>query len=145
VDEFADYFKGDKQPHIMITTSISPTKASLNFIKEILILFPNSFYHKRNSYKLQDVVTYAESKGFTDVIVINENRKKPNAFLLVHLPNGPTAHFKLSSIRPSKEIEGHGKCSDNSNPELILNNFNTRLGHTIGRMFAALYPKNTKF
>jgi len=64
---------------------------------------------------------------------------------LVHLPKGPTAHFKLSSIRPSKEIEGHGKCSDNSNPELILNNFNTRLGHTIGRMFAALYPKTPNF
>jgi ribosome production factor 1 len=31
------------------------------------------------------------------------------------------------------------------NPELILNNFNTRLGHTVGRMFQALLPQVPEF
>jgi ribosome production factor 1 len=63
---------------------------------------------------------------------------------LIHLPDGPTAHFKLSSIQLSKDIEGHGRTSSHK-PELILNNFNTRLGHTIGRMFTALFPHVPEF
>jgi ribosome production factor 1 len=30
-------------------------------------------------------------------------------------------------------------------PELLLNNFETRLGHTVGRMFAALFPQVPQF
>lgn len=67
-----------------------------------------------------------------------------DALTLIHLPNGPTAHFKLSSIALSKDIEGHGRTSSHK-PELILNNFNTRLGHTMGRMFTALFPHVPEF
>ncbi|VDN29675.1 unnamed protein product [Gongylonema pulchrum] len=30
-------------------------------------------------------------------------------------------------------------------PELVLNNFNTRLGHTIARMFACLFPQKPMY
>ena len=30
-------------------------------------------------------------------------------------------------------------------PELILNNFNTRLGHSVGRVFASLFPHDPQF
>ena len=30
-------------------------------------------------------------------------------------------------------------------PEVILNNFNTRLGQTVGRMFASLFPHDPQF
>lgn len=40
---------------------------------------------------------------------MNENRKNPNGLLVVNLPEGPTAHFKLPSIKLSKKIKGHGK------------------------------------
>lgn len=39
------------------------------------------------------------------MIVFNENRKTINGLLLVHLPGGPTAHFKLSSLKLSKDIK----------------------------------------
>ena len=58
----------------------------------------------------------------------------------VHLPNGPTAKYRLTSIIPSKKIEGHARATSHK-PELILNRFETRLGHTVGRMFAALFPQ----
>jgi ribosome production factor 1 len=35
---------------------------------------------------------------YTDLIVVNEDRKEPNGLLIMHLPNGPTLNFKLSSI-----------------------------------------------
>lgn len=63
---------------------------------------------------------------------------------VIHLPNGPTAQFRLSSVKLSKEIHGHGRATAHL-PELILNNFSTRLGHTVGRMFASLMPHQPEF
>jgi ribosome production factor 1 len=63
---------------------------------------------------------------------------------MIHLPEGPTARFKLSSWKPNKEIQGHGKPGPHK-PELILNHFDSRLGHTIGRMFQSLFPQVPEF
>lgn len=65
----------------------------------------------------------------TDVVSVD-------AITLIHLPNGPTAYFKLSSIRswPSAHY-----------PELVLNGFVTRLGHAVGRMFQTLFPPLPEF
>jgi len=142
-DEFADYFKG-LPPKVMITTSKDASKPCLEFVTLLLQIFPNIHFYKRREFDLQDIVKFANNKEFTDLIVINENRKKPNALLLVHLPEGPTAHFKLSSFVAPEDIPGHGKTTDHR-PELILNNFNTRLGHTIGRMLASLFPQDPNF
>ncbi|TSM94614.1 Ribosome production factor 1 [Bagarius yarrelli] len=38
-----------------------------------------------------------------------------------------------------------GKDPTEHYPEVILNNFTTRLGHSIGRMFAALFPQDPQF
>ena len=43
--------------------------------------------------------------GFTDVLVVNEDRKLPNGLLLVHLPDGPTVHFKLTNFKRGYEIK----------------------------------------
>lgn len=64
--------------------------------------------------------------------------------MAIHLPAGPTAYFKLTSFRPSHAIHNHGRCTSHE-PELILNNFNTRLGRTVGRMFASLFPQIPAF
>lgn len=58
-------------------------------------------------YPLKKICEYATNRDFTDVIVFNENRKTVNGLLLVHLPGGPTAHFKLSSLKLSKDIQVH--------------------------------------
>lgn len=129
--------------------------------------------------------------------VFNEDRKQINGLLLVHLPDGPTAQFRLSNLVLSTDIkvgdrESTAQCSaaagtepqgsqggmqhamhgmvqqaqaacmpvvhertpctamplpDPQNharatshrPELVLNNFDTRLGHRVGRMFASLF------
>lgn len=39
-----------------------------------------------------------------DILVTEESHKKLRGLWLVHLPNGPTAHFKLSSVKLSKDI-----------------------------------------
>ena len=63
---------------------------------------------------------------------------------VVKLPYGPTARFKLTTLVMPKKIRGHGTPTGHR-PELILNNFNTRLGHRMGRMLACLFPYDPQF
>lgn len=93
---------------------------------------------------IKKVVKQAIAKSYTDLIVVHEDQKKPNGIIFCHLPEGPTAYFKINSLRFSKDIPRCGEPSSH-NPEIVLNNFNTRLGHSIARMFACLFPHDPKF
>lgn len=84
-----------------------------------------------------------------------------DALTMVYLPNGPTAYFKLTSIELSKKIsvsrsvvsprlwplivlQGHARPTEHF-PELVLNGFVTRLGHTVGRLFQTMFPPMPEF
>ena len=41
-------------------------------------------------------------------------------------------------------IQGHGKVTDHK-PEVILNNFTTRLGHSVARLLASWFPQVPQF
>lgn len=58
------------------------------------------------------------------------------AFVLRCAPTSEVLDFSL---------QRRGKDPTEHHPEVILNNFTTRLGHSIGRMFAALFPQNPQF
>ncbi|TPX54920.1 hypothetical protein PhCBS80983_g05695 [Powellomyces hirtus] len=144
-DEFKQYFADGVQPKIMVTTSKRASANVYEFAEEFVSIFPDAELIKRGSqFEIKRIVELAIKRNYTDIAVINEDKKQPNAITLIHLPHGPTAHFKLSSIRLNKDIRGHGKVGPQK-PELILNNFTTRLGHTIGRFFAALFPHVPEF
>lgn len=55
------------------------------------------------------------------------------------LPLGPSAHFRLTSVFLSKEINGHGNPTSHA-PELVLSNMATPLGLSIGRLLGAMFP-----
>lgn len=143
-DEFKDYYLNKKTPKICITTSRKATPRMFQFIEDLLRCFPNSFFYERRGFEVKDIIEQAIEKDFTDLIIINEDRKEPNGLLLTHLPDGPTAHFKLSNLRLSSEIPGKGAMS-NHKPELVLNRFNTRLGRRVGRMLGALVEQAPDF
>ncbi|CAK5084512.1 unnamed protein product [Meloidogyne enterolobii] len=77
-------------------------------------------------------------------LVVHEDRKRPNGIALIHLPEGPTAYFKINSLKYTKEIKDAGESTDHY-PEIILNNFRTRVGKTISRMFECLFPQKPDF
>ena len=54
---------------------------------------------------LKKVVPDAVEREFTDILVVNEDRKMPNGLLAIHLPSGPTAHFKLTSFKRGYDIK----------------------------------------
>lgn len=61
-----------------------------------------------------------------------------------HLPEGPTATFRVSGVKLRQDIFHHGNPTTH-NPELIMNNFDTMTGHRIGRMLASLFPQVPQF
>lgn len=141
-DEFLEFFKqGQSEPKILLTASEYAKKAAYEFSDILLDFLPNTTFIKRKpEYSMKDMAKYCAEKDFTDLIVINEDKKKVTGITFIHLPTGPTFYFSITNIVDTKQIYGHGRATTHI-PELILNNFNSRIGNTIGRLFQCLFPK----
>ncbi|XP_042271931.1 ribosome production factor 1 [Thunnus albacares] len=144
-DEFSAYFNGLTNPKVLITTSDRPRGRTVRFCEQLATVIPNAHVYYRRGLALKRVIPQCVARNFTYLMVINEDRKIPNGMVLCHLPDGPTAHFKISSVRLRKELKRRGKDPTEHSPEVILNNFSTRLGHSIGRLLAALFPQDPQF
>lgn len=143
-DEFSSILKQGCAPKILITTCRFNSSRGPAFISELLTVIPNSHYYKRGTYDLKKIIEYAKKKDFTSIIVVHTNRREPDALLIIGLPDGPTAHFKLSKLVLRKDIKNHGNPTGHI-PELVLNNFATRLGHRVGRLIQSLFPQSPEF
>lgn len=143
-DEFSAHFSRIQTPKVLITTSRFRCTRGNQLIEELLSVIPNAHYYKRGTFELKKIVEYAKNQDFTFIIVVHTNRSEPNGMLFINLPDGPTAHFNLSSLVLRKDIKNHGNPTTHQ-PELILNNFTTRLGHRIGRMIASVFPHDPNF
>lgn len=144
-DEFTDYYQKTYAPKVLITYSDNPLKKTRIFGRELTRIFPNSIARYRNRSGVKKIVKSAISQDYTDVVIINENRKEPEGLLIIHLPNGPTAHFKLSNVKITTELKKSHKQISSHRPEVILNNFTTRLGLTVGRMLGSLFHYEPEF
>ncbi|KAI9746569.1 MAG: hypothetical protein M1818_000282 [Claussenomyces sp. TS43310] len=130
-------------PKILITTSIN---SNLHQEAQLLCsLFPNSVYIPRSAHRyghkfsVREISQFATNRNYTAVIVLKEDLKKPTGLSIVHLPEGPTAHFSIANWIEGKKLVGHGNPT-NHYPELILNNFRTPLGLLTARLFLTLFP-----
>ncbi|XP_023237594.1 ribosome production factor 1-like, partial [Centruroides sculpturatus] len=143
-DEMSNYFNRDVVPKILITTAEKPHTKTLLFARELRQTIPNAHLHWRRKFSIKNLIKMAIKKEFTDIIVINEDKRNPNALLVTHLPEGPTAYFRLSGVKFCKNIKRKAEWSSHR-PEIILNNFNTRLGQRVGRMVASLFHYDPQF
>jgi len=109
-----------------------------------MAMVPFVYYHPRKSRELKEMSKWAIDNDFTHLIVLGEKNKVCTRLTMSLLPNGPTAQFRVSSIELMKEIRNHGAPTDHL-PELILNNFSTRLGHRLGRFLGTIFPHKPEF
>ncbi|XP_035916911.1 probable ribosome production factor 1 [Anopheles stephensi] len=144
-DEFCEYYKKSYTPRVMITFNATPHHVTRQFASLLRRMIPNASTFRRNKTQLKRVCKSAIRENFTDILVVNENRKKPEGLLLIHLPDGPTAHFKISNFKDLKDLKRKETDITTHRPEVILNNFTTRLGLTIGRMLGALFHYDPEF
>ncbi|XP_003745783.2 ribosome production factor 1 [Galendromus occidentalis] len=143
-DEFASYFNKEYVPKILLTTVDKPRGKTIKFCRELELVLPNAEFKYRNYAHLKKTIPKAIERGFTDFLVVNEHRGAPSGLLVIHLPEGPTAYYKISSVKPMTDIK-HAAQFTSHRPEVLLNNFGTRLGHSVSRMLACLFHYNPEF
>lgn len=148
--KFPSLFDADslRERKILITTSINST---LYAEAEILTsFFPNSTFVRRSSHRyghkfsVREIASFASNRGYTTLIVVEEDRKHPSGLTMVNLPGGPTFHFSVSNWTEGKKLPGHGNPTTHT-PELILNNFRTPLGLLTAHLFRSLFPPQPDF
>lgn len=61
IDEFSGHFSNTVQPRICITTSMKPTRKTLEFINELLDVFPDSKYFTRRKFTIKQVNVQRDS------------------------------------------------------------------------------------
>nr|CAG4648076.1 EOG090X09U6 [Moina brachiata]SVE93134.1 EOG090X09U6 [Moina brachiata] len=146
-DDYEDYFKKTYEPKVLVTSSDNPHSKTNKFIRELTKIVPNSSCYWRKRSSVKGMVKRACEKGFTDVVVVNEDNRSPNGILVSHLPHGPTAYFKLSNLKLTKDMKHKNTITEFTahRPEVILNNFTTRLGQTVSRMLASLFHYDPQF
>ncbi|KAN0012417.1 hypothetical protein ACTFIV_004476 [Dictyostelium citrinum] len=142
-DEFESYFDG-RVPKIVVTTNQRSTKNAVEFAQVFPKLLPNCEFFHRRKYHLKEIVQFCNNRDYTDIIVVNETKGVIDELTISHLPNGPTAVFRLTNLVMPEDIPGGGEMTSHK-AELIVNNFTTRLGHTIGRMFASMFAQDPNF
>ncbi|XP_067624283.1 probable ribosome production factor 1 [Eurosta solidaginis] len=145
VDDFSSYFERSYEPKVLITYADNPVTKTRKFGLELSRIFPNALVKIRNRSSVKNICKSGIREEYTDVVIINEDRRKPNGLLVIHLPNGPTAHFKLSNVKLTTDIKRNHKEITKHRPEVILTNFTTRLGLTVGRMLGALFHHDPEF
>lgn len=145
LDEFSTYFKREYEPKVLITFSDNPLSRTRVFGRELCRCIPNAITRYRNRSGVKKMVDSCKREGFSDLIVINEDQRQPNGLLVVHLPDGPTANFKLSNVKLTTDLKRSHKEISQHKPEVILNNFTTRLGHTIANMLGVLFNPDPEF
>ena len=143
-DEFAEHFSGERPPRIVVTTSRYPSSKLMAFLEIIVDLFPNCEYRKRGAVPIKEVVKAASKRDFTMLMVFTEKSKQVHGLWMIKLPEGPTARFKLTNVVMPKKLKSHGRKTSHR-PELILNNFSTRLGNRVGRFLGCLVPHDPQF
>ncbi|KAI1450783.1 Brix-domain-containing protein [Annulohypoxylon stygium] len=135
---------GPAEPQVLITTTLNSTIH--DEAKLLCTLFPHSTYIPRSAHKyghkysVREICKYASNRGFSTVMILREDQKRPIGLDIVHLPLGPTFHFSISNWVEGKKLPGHGNPT-NHYPELLLNNFKTPLGVLTARLFQSLWPK----
>ncbi|TFK95418.1 anticodon-binding protein [Pterulicium gracile] len=136
---------------VLITTSPRSTKLTYDFCDELVGVFPGSEFISRRGkgskgkgFEVGRIAGWAANRGYSCLMVVNEDMKRPNAITIINLPEGPTAYFKLTSIELTKRIFGHARATPH-HPELVLNGFATRLGLSVGKLFQTLFPPIPEF
>ncbi|EZG66566.1 brix domain protein [Gregarina niphandrodes] len=145
VDEFQSYFSGASgQPKILMTTIVRPGRPMLKLLKELQVVFPESYYVDRRKYVLaEDLVKFATDRGFTDLMIFEQRQGEPHGVFLTHLPEGPTSHFRLSGVVLARTLKGVN--ATNHNPEIILHNFSTAVARRLKRQLHSLIPRKPEF
>jgi ribosome production factor 1 len=144
VDQLAPFFSLDKSAKVVLTTSPNAHTKTMKFCRQVKRCLPDAIYRTRKHFCIKGMIAAAAERGYTHLFIVQENRRAPVGLYLIALPYGPTAYFRLSSVRFMERIR-HAAPISHHKPEIILNNFRTRLGLSTSRLLATLFHFDPEF
>jgi len=125
---------------IFITSSRSPSSKLLKFLKDLEYIFPYSQKINRGSEFLISIVSFCLVKGVKNLILAYENRSRPSALVISHLPIGPSVFFTLSNVFYETNSEKLKKVGKEIFPNVIFDNLGSNLGLRISDVLGSLFP-----
>lgn len=149
IDEFTKVASGEIDPKVMITTedSSDPKEkaACVPFAQCLEVLIPNATYHERIPGSTISVLRkQAIDDGYTDMLLLTPAKGEVHMLYHLHLPEGPSACYRITSIKLPKDIAGHARTSAHY-PEVMMKRFETRLGQLTARMLKSLFPCHPEY
>ncbi|GAB1320154.1 Ribosome production factor 1 [Madurella fahalii] len=148
--QFKNLFNDEppSNPKILVTTGLNGTVHKE--AQEIASVFPNATYIRRSAhryghkYSVREIAKFAKNRGYTSLLVVHEDQKRPSQLSVCHLNGedtvpGPTLTYTIRNYQPGKAILGHGNAT-NHYPELLLNGFKTPLGLLAAKSMHTLFP-----
>lgn len=138
-DELQPYIDGEKDIKVKITTSPEFVPSMVNFAKSLEKMIPNSTYVERENYPLKTYIKDTIDEGYSDLLLLTKAREKLYSMIHIHLPNGPCAEWRVTSVLLPHEIVGRASYTDHY-PDVVTLRFTTFLGHMCSRMLRALFP-----
>lgn len=94
-DPFASYFesaadesKEPLPPKVLITTSSKSTKVAFDFCEELVGVVPGAEFVRRKKnkgFEIGRIAGWASGRGYSSMLVVNEDRKKCSAFQNCHI------------------------------------------------------------
>ncbi|KAK4474905.1 hypothetical protein MN116_000748 [Schistosoma mekongi] len=146
-DELSSIFSGEVIPKILLTHSDRVCPRTIGFCKDLCLVIPNIQLVARWHLPLKKIIPLAIERGFTCLLIVNEDQKKINSLIVSHLPNGPTATFRLTNVLLRREMRSTRKVKyveSNVTPHLITTRFMTRLGLRTERILSGLFPNDSR-
>ncbi|EKE41520.1 hypothetical protein ENUP19_0139G0022 [Entamoeba nuttalli] len=144
-DEYSAYYKG-REPKIIVTSTIAAHSNTKKFAYLLSRIFYNAQYFERKQSTMHKIINYAKRNDYTDIIVCNDNHKECTDLYIIHMPCGPSFHFKLFNLMKPKDIKGHVTVSTWHVPcECLTTGFQTRLGVMVARQLNALFSQKPNF
>ncbi|EAA28054.3 Brix-domain-containing protein [Neurospora crassa] len=135
-------------PKILVTTHLNGTIHKE--AEDIAAIFPNSTYIRRSAhayghkYSVREIAKFAKNRGYTILMIVGEDLKKPSSLTVIHLNGedvapGPSLTYTIRNYLPGKALLGHGNPT-NHYPELLLNGFKTPLGILAAKSMHTMFP-----
>lgn len=89
LDEMSSYFKKEIVPKILITADDNPHTKTIKFCRELRNAIPNSEFRFRKKSSIKKMVKCAIERDYSDILIINEDWRKPSKIIKFYLDSLP--------------------------------------------------------
>jgi ribosome production factor 1 len=141
LDNLEEFLDGTKIANIKITiaTPEDDHPRVQKFAETLEGVIPNAVFERRDENQFEVYRKKQYEGGITDLLLITSLNQEVYSMYHIHLPDGPTLLWRVTSIAHPDEIEGMGQRTPHY-PEVFTKRFETLLGRRCARSLRALFP-----